>query len=177
MTKKRTKVFSDGRQDPVGRSDRGRIIWIAETHRRFGRITRAAVDVLRALIYVFANAHDGRCFPSYERLAEAAGCHTATVGRVLPALERVGLISWVNRLVRVRERVDLGRGVVRWNVRVVRTSNAYDFPQARKTPAIPRKAHDARGTNIEVFPALGAGAESPLMGALARLGKSLGYVK
>ena len=35
---------------------------------------RAALDVLGALLWMFHNARSGVCFPSYETIAEKAGC-------------------------------------------------------------------------------------------------------
>ena len=108
-------------------------------------VTRAAVDILRALFFTFANLKDGRCFPSYERLAEAAGCHPRTVGRALPALEAAGLLTWVNRIKRVRERVETISGIWAATWRVIRTSNAYDFPWiAKQTRAFPDKGVTTR---------------------------------
>jgi DNA-binding GntR family transcriptional regulator len=53
------------------------------------------MDVLRALLYSFHNGKDGRCFPSYERIAEAANCCRATVYEAIRALERAGaLLHW-----------------------------------------------------------------------------------
>src|SRR5271157_6294305 len=93
---RRPKVFTDGKQAPIDRNDRARVVALADAARRDGRITRAAEDIFRALLFTFANLTDGRCFPSYKTLAEAAGCHPSTVGRALPALERAGLLTWVN---------------------------------------------------------------------------------
>ena len=133
---RRAKLFTDGKQTPVDRNDRARGMLLAEAARRRGEITRAAVDIFRALLFTFANLADGRCFPSYERIAEAAGCVPRTVGRCLPDLEAAGLVTWVNRIQRVRERV-AGLGGIWASVwRVIRTSNAYSFndPHPQKTP-------------------------------------------
>lgn len=54
---------------------------------RGGALGRAAQDVLRALLWSFHNARDGRCFPSYERIAEAAGVARSTVAEAIKALE------------------------------------------------------------------------------------------
>ena len=43
--------------------------------------------------------------PSYEAIAEAAGCARGTVYEAIRALEQVGVLSWVNRIKRVREYV------------------------------------------------------------------------
>jgi len=177
---RRAKLFTDGKQTPIDRNDRARVIFLAEVARRKGDITRAAVDILRALLFTFANLKDGRCFPSYERLAEAAGCVPRTVGRCLPDLEAAGLITWVNRIQRVRERV-AGLGGMWASVwRVIRTSNAYDFPLiAKQTPAFVDKGQKSLGTEILVtsLPSpTPLNPETPLGAALLRLGQTLGAI-
>jgi hypothetical protein len=63
-------------------------------------------------------------------------------GCSLASLERVGILTWVNRIVRIREwGPDLfGRAKNRW--RVIRTSNAYTFADpgagARARPPQPQ---------------------------------------
>jgi alkylated DNA nucleotide flippase Atl1 len=165
---RRAKVFTDGRQAPIDPNDRARVIALAESARRAGRITRAAVDVLRALLFKFANLKDGRCFPSYIKIAEAAGCCAKTVGRALTALERAGLISWVNRIRKVRESVPGLGEIGAWIWRVVRTSNSYGFPAIAKKPcASPDKGQKGRGTkNPDSNPSL--------LASLDRLKKRVG---
>ena len=51
---RRPKVFSDGRQAPIDRNDRARVMFLANAARCRGEITRAAVDILRALLFVLA---------------------------------------------------------------------------------------------------------------------------
>jgi hypothetical protein len=123
----RRKIFGTGRQSSIDRNDRARVMLLADASRRRGNITIAAVDVIRALLYKFANLKDGRCIPSHARLAEAAGCCERTVGRCLQALEEVGLVAWVHRIRRIKE--SSGALVSTW--RVERTSNSYDFPPRR----------------------------------------------
>jgi hypothetical protein len=145
----RAKRFTDGRQDPVDRNDRARLMHMAEASRRRGNVTRAAVDILRALLYQFANLKDGRIIPSHQRLGEAAGCCARTCGRCLTDLEQCGLVAWVHRIRRVVERV---QGVlVR---RVVRTSNAYSFPPLAKNPGKPADGHFGRGTENQPLPSV-----------------------
>jgi hypothetical protein len=145
---RRAKLFTDGKQTPIDRNDRARAMLLAEAARRKGEITRAAVDIFRALLFKFANLADGRCFPSYERIAEAAGCKPRTVGRCLPRLESAGLITWVNRIRRVRERVEGLCGIWASVWRVIRTSNAYDFPSiAKQTLAFVDKGQSVLGTS------------------------------
>jgi DNA-binding transcriptional MocR family regulator len=60
--------------------------------------------VLEALLWAFHNAKSGLCFPSYETIAEAAGCARSTVAEAIKALEDAGVLSWVQRIKRVRVR-------------------------------------------------------------------------
>ena len=46
---RRAKLFTDGRQTPIDRNDRARVMWLAQMARRRGEITRAAVDIFREL--------------------------------------------------------------------------------------------------------------------------------
>lgn len=128
----RRKLFTSGKQTPIDRNDRAKLMHLAEESRRRGSITRAAVDIMRALLFTFANMADGRCIPSHKRLGEAAGCHERTAGRCLQALEEAGLVGWIHRLRRIKEHV--GGVMLR---RVVRTSNSYSFPPIAKTADIP----------------------------------------
>jgi hypothetical protein len=177
---RRAKLFTDGRQTPIDRNDRARVMFLARAARQRGQLTRAAVDILRALLFTFANLRDGRCFPSYERIAEAAGCVPRTVGRCLPDLEAAGFIKWVNRIRRVREAVAGLFGTVATGWRVMRTSNAYSFPlAARKPPEKPEnadKGQNALGTtNQDIFSSITEpqAPPSPLEMALARLAEAV----
>jgi alkylated DNA nucleotide flippase Atl1 len=170
---KRPKLFTDGRQTPLDRNDRARVMFLARAARHRGEITRAAVDILAALLFVFANLRDGRCFPSYARIAEAAGCAERTVGRCLPGLEAAGFISWCHRIRRAREYVAGLAGVGATDWRVMRTSNAYDFPLcAKQRPVEADTGHLGRGT---VDKDLFSTEQEPnaLEMALARLGQAV----
>jgi hypothetical protein len=131
---RREKVFGPGRCVPLDRNAKCRVMMLAralmrrtEVGKAYGQVTAKALAVLQALLWGFHNCHSGRCFPSYETIADRAGCARSTVAIAIKALEQAGVLSWVNRLVRVRERcTDLfGNNGVRW--RVIRTSNAYAF--------------------------------------------------
>ena len=63
----------------------------AEVARRKGEITRAAVDILRALFVHVRQSYGRALLSTYERIAEAAGFVPRTVGRCLPDLEAAGL--------------------------------------------------------------------------------------
>jgi hypothetical protein len=56
------------------------------------------------LLWVLHNARSGCCFPSYERIADKAGCARSTVAEAIKALEFANVLNWQNRITRVRER-------------------------------------------------------------------------
>jgi hypothetical protein len=131
---RREKVFGDGPALPLDGNAKARIMTRArallrrtEPGKHYGQITAKALAVLEALLWRFHNARGGLCFPSYERIAVAAGCARSTVAVAIKALEEAGILSWVNRITRIRDReLDLfGHWVMRW--RVIRTSNSYCF--------------------------------------------------
>jgi hypothetical protein len=142
---RREKLF-DGRWTPLDREAKVRIAHLAralshptEKGKHYGVLTAKFVAVLEALLFGFHNGTTGRCFPSYETIAKRAHCARSTVAEAIQALERAGILSWVNRIVRVREwGSDLfGRAQNRW--RVLRTSNGYSFrdPKASKSELPP----------------------------------------
>ena len=109
-----------------------------EPGKHYGLLTNKTLLVLKALLWGFHNAGDGRCFPSYEAIAEKARCARSTVAEAIKALEDAGILSWVNRIKRVRERIaDMFGGWGATIERVVRTSNAYHFvdPEPQNPPA------------------------------------------
>ena len=85
------------------------------------------MEVLEALLWGFHNSRDGRCFASYESIAAKAQCNRDTVYEAIKALELADVLTWVNRITRIRTReLDLfGQMATRW--RIIRTSNAYLF--------------------------------------------------
>jgi hypothetical protein len=186
-TARREKVFGPGGAVPLDRNAKARIAAYARAwdrqHRqpgqRGGALGRAALDVLGALLWAFHNARSGVCFPSYERIAERAGCARSTVAEAIKALEWAGVLTWQNRITRVRERcADLfGREAWRW--RVIRTSNAYVFrdPKASNDTRLSSKSDYRTGTpDQEVSKHLQASMidpESPLERALARFAAAI----
>jgi hypothetical protein len=109
-----------------------------EKGKHYGVLTGKFVDVPEALLWSFHNAKSGLCFPSYEAIAEAADCHRDIVCEAIKALEDAEILTWVQRIKRIRERCSdlLGDGGWRW--RVIRTSNAYSFDDpvaAERKPA------------------------------------------
>jgi hypothetical protein len=162
----REKVFGSGRCRPMDRNAKARLMHMAralmrrtEPGRAYGQITAKALAVLQALLWGFHNARSGLCFPSYERIAEAAGCARSTVYEAINALEAVGLLSWVNRLKRVRECAPGLPGVGATRVRVLRTSNGYQFNDPSGSSS---KSEKATGTANQAFiplPATSAAVE------------------
>jgi Helix-turn-helix domain len=153
--RRREKLFGEGRCLPLDRNAKARIMVLAraltrrtETGKHYGKLTAKFVMVLEALLWGFHNAATGRCFPSYERIAERAHCARSTVYAAIHALEASGILTWVNRIVRIREwGPDLfGRARNRW--RVIRTSNAYTFrdPQITANTVISSKSELPTGT-------------------------------
>lgn len=148
--KRREKVFGAGRPRPMDRNAKARLMTLAralmrrrEKGKAYGPVTAKALAVLEALAWTFHNAGTGLCFPSLDRIADAAGCARSTVQKALEALEACGLLSWVNRLVRRRE-----HGPAGWRWRVLRTSNGYRLTDPRE-PTQPSNTERRSGTTIQ----------------------------
>src|SRR3954471_824407 len=93
--------------------------------RQHGGILKAkGLDVLRALLRCFYSHRDGTCFPSYDAVAEAAGCCRATVAAKLRILEQLGIIETIRRKVVASFTSRAHR--IRFDV-AVQTSNSYRF--------------------------------------------------
>lgn len=155
---RREKVFGDGRPRPLDRNAKVRVMACVralmhrtEKGKAYGQITAKAKAVAEALLWGFHNANTGLCFPSYEKIAEKAGCARSTVAEAINALEAAGVLTWVNRIVRIRERsADLfGHLVTR--VRVIRTSNGYQFndPKGADSKHFSSKSEFQSGTPIQ----------------------------
>jgi biotin operon repressor len=146
---------------PLDRNAKARIMVLAralshrtEKGRHYGVLTAKFVAVLEALIWGFHNAASGRCFPSYERIAEKADCSRATVYSAIHALERAGLLTWVNRIKRVREwgRDLFGRAQNCW--RIERTSNAYVLIDPQPKPSVCKFGTDANADKPDIKEAM-----------------------
>jgi helix-turn-helix protein len=122
-----------------------------EPGKHYGMLSAKFLAVLNALLWGFHNAQSGRCFPSYERIMERADCARSTVYEAIHALERAGILTWANRIARIREwGPDLfGRAQNRW--RVIRTSNAYIFvdPKPCAGPPVSSKSEFPTETQIQ----------------------------
>jgi hypothetical protein len=182
---RREKMFGEGRVLPLDRNAKARIMVLARamTHRsepgkHYGVLTAKFLAVLEALLWGFHNAGSGRCFPSYERIMEKADCARSTVYEAIHALEKAGILTWVNRIARIREwGPDLfGRAQNRW--RVIRTSNAYTFvdPRPSAGPPVSSKSELPTGTEGQESFSLtphALNAANPLHQALLRWERTL----
>jgi hypothetical protein len=98
----------------------------------------AGLDVLRALLKRFYCHRDGTCFPSYDAIAEAAGCVRSTVAKKLRILEQLGIIQTIRRKVVASFTSRVHR--VRFDV-AVQTPNSYRF----NIPVMDRPRHGDLG--------------------------------
>ena len=189
---RREKLFGDGRPRPLDRNAKARIMAYArpftrrtEKGKHYGLLTAKYLDVLEALLWGFHNARSGLCFPSLATIAKAADCAVSTVAEAIKALEAVGILSWVNRIARIRERCEdlFGNRGTRW--RIIRISNAYHFrdPQGAGSHGFSSESEFPSGTSIqESFPLTARSSPAPLdpdndlHAALIRFGTTLGVL-
>jgi Helix-turn-helix domain len=179
--RRREKMFGLGRPRALDRNAKVRIMHWArclsrrtEKGRAYGVVTAKALAVLEALLWAFHNAKNGLCFPSYEKIAEAAGCARSSIAGALRALESCGILSWVHRLKRVREPCPDLLGDNGWRWRVLRTSNAYHFRDpgglnSSKTNFQTGTANQAFFSSLES--AFGADGTPPVAAKEAQQGK------
>ena len=95
---RREKVFGPGRAVPLDRNAKARIAAYSRAwdrlHRqpgqRGGALGRATLDVLGRPAVGISQRRSGGCFPSYETIADKAGCARSTVAEAIKALEFAG---------------------------------------------------------------------------------------
>jgi hypothetical protein len=133
---RREKIFGPAPEHRLDGNAKARV-WAAagaynaanrQPRQHWGPLTRATMSVLKALLWRFHGADGGgRCFPGYERIAAAAKCHRDTVNEAIKALEEAGVLTWVNRITRIRrrERDLFGAWGSVWQA--IRISNGYVF--------------------------------------------------
>jgi AraC-like DNA-binding protein len=146
---RRGKHFGRGPVRAMDRNAKVRIrFWLerlkrpTEPGRHYGEITGKAYDVAIALLWTFHNARSGLCFPSYAKIAAAAGCAEKYVAELIHMLERAGVLTWVNRLKREPAPPDSNR-----RTQVVRTSNGYKF---NDPPSLSSKSELQTGTALRL---------------------------
>jgi DNA-binding MarR family transcriptional regulator len=106
------------------REQRARLIFLAERMdantrepgKHGGCLKRTGLQVLRILLFHFHNVASGRCDPSLDTIAKAAGMARSTVVEALNRLEAAGIIERIRRA--QWKRVDGRKRCVQW-------SNAY----------------------------------------------------
>jgi DNA-binding Lrp family transcriptional regulator len=175
---RREKLFGEGRAIPLDRNAKARIMVYAralmrrtEKGKHYGELTAKFVAVLEALLWGFHNVTSGRCFPSYERIAERAGCARSTVHAAINALERAGILTWVNRIARIREwGADLF-GQAQNRIRVIRTSNAYTFRDPK--PSTSKFPTETADPELDLRARRQLDLTNPLHQALLRLGSAM----
>jgi hypothetical protein len=133
---RREKIFGPAPEHRLDGNGKARV-WAAaaaynSANRRPGQhqgpLTWATLRVLRALLWRFHGADGGgRCFPAYERIAAAAKCARSSVAVAIRALEDAGILSWINRIARIRRQERDLFGHVVTVLQVIRTSNGYRF--------------------------------------------------
>jgi DNA-binding transcriptional ArsR family regulator len=165
---------------PLDRNQRSRVMFLAEkldakTHQpgqHGGCLKRSGLHVLKVLIFHFHNVHCGRCDPSLETIAKAAGMAKSTVVAALKRLEDAGIIE---RIRRAQWIMHYGRK------RLVQWSNAYLFnvPQQDRN-AEGDYANSAKGSESGNRPPTTAAEIKDLppmpenvAAALARLGNTM----
>ena len=133
---RREKIFGPAPEHRLDGNAKARV-WAAaaaynSANRRPGQhqgpLTWATLRVLRALLWRFHGADGGgRCFPSYERIAAVAKCARSSVAEAIKVLEDAGILTWVNRIARIRCRERDLFGHIVTVLQVIRTSNGYRF--------------------------------------------------
>jgi hypothetical protein len=109
---------------PLDRNQRARLIFLAERldantrkpKQHGGCLKRTGLQVLRVLLFHFHNVANGRCDPSLDTIAAAAGMARSTVVDALKRLETAGILERIRRARWIRQ---AGRK------RCVQWSNAY----------------------------------------------------
>ena len=158
LKSRREKLFGDGRPRPLDRNAKVRIMTCVraltrrtEKGKHYGQLTAKCEKIAEALLWGFHNARSGLCFPSYEKIADRAGCARSTVAEAIKALEDCGLLSWVHRIARVKERCSDLFGHMGTRTRVIRTSNGYSFndPKSAANRPFPSKSDFPSGTSIQ----------------------------
>jgi hypothetical protein len=94
---------------PLDRNERAKLIFLAERlerrtkekGRRNGALGNVGLEVLRALLFKFADRKSGLCFPSYLALQMLTGRCRGAIAAAICRLEHAGIIKVTRRLKRV----------------------------------------------------------------------------
>jgi DNA-binding transcriptional MocR family regulator len=91
-------VFGEGPRRPLDREQRARFKFLLNLHYRARRVTPKGEKVALALLKRLGA--DGQCDPTHQTLATDVACDEKTVRRALDRLKSLGLVQWVNRIIR-----------------------------------------------------------------------------
>jgi hypothetical protein len=190
---RREKIFGDAPGAPLDGNAKARIMAYARAYnakhraagQHWGPLTRTCMQVLEALLWGFHNSKSGRCFPSYETIAERARCNRDSVYEAIKALEAADVLTWLNRITRIRVREPdlLGQLIARWQI--IRTSNAYVFRDPMPCSHVPERyksENPPETLNQEVILKSPAPAplildpENPLERSLLSFGRAIGAI-
>lgn len=154
---------------PLDRNEKVRIqahaesmVRATESGKHYGRLTAKYLAVLKAILWRFHDARTGRCFPSLEAIAAAAGCARSTAEKAIAALREVGILVWQTRWARVRVLVRDAAGNLVRTVKVVRDSNAYGFRPTPAGVAAGRPTNSGPRPVYELRPAARVGSDTEL---------------
>jgi Helix-turn-helix domain len=109
--------------------------------------TATTIEVLRVLVWKFHNAATGKCFPSYDEIADKARCSRDTVIEAVKALKKAGILSVVSRITRIQEKIKDIFGRIVTITRIVTTSNGYIFHDDGIRPNL-KNGRNPKGSEI-----------------------------
>jgi DNA-binding MarR family transcriptional regulator len=165
---------------PLTREQRARLSFLAERFdaqtrepgKHGGCLKRTGLQVLRILLFHFHNVHNGRCDPSLDTIAKAAGMARSTVAKALTRLEAAGIIERIRRARWIRQN---GRKrCVQWsNAYLLNVPNQYrheegDYAISAKSSKSEKKP-ETTAADIKNPPPMPA----DIAAALARLGNAM----
>jgi DNA-binding MarR family transcriptional regulator len=172
---------------PLDRNQRARLIFLAERldaqtkkkGKHGGCLKRTGLQVLRVLLFHFHNVATGRCDPSLDTLAAAAGMARSTVVDALKRLEAAGILERIRRARWIRQ--DGRKRCVQWsnayrlNVPTCYRQNEGDFALPPPAPASESgNRPPTTAANNKKLAGGGYGEICPeLQRALARLGNAI----
>jgi DNA-binding MarR family transcriptional regulator len=172
---------------PLDRNQRARLIFLAERldaqtkkkGKHGGCLKRTGLQVLRVLLFHFHNVANGRCDPSLDTIAAAAGMARSTVVDALKRLETAGILERIRRARWIRQ---AGRKrCVQWsNAYLLNVPTCYRQDEGNFTVSLPATASES-GNRSPTTSAhnnkLGGGGYGDmcpeLQRALARLGNAI----
>jgi DNA-binding MarR family transcriptional regulator len=172
---------------PLDRNQRARLIFLAERldaqtkkkGKHGGCLKRTGLQVLRVLLFHFHNVSNGRCDPSLDTIAAAAGMARSTVVDALKRLEAAGILERIRRARWIRQggrkRCVQWSNAYRLNVPTCYRQDEGNF--AVSTPATASESDNRSLTTSAHNKTLGGGGYGEicpeLQRALARLGNAI----